>query len=161
MKVKEIMTQSAVCCSANMNIGEAVELMWVHNCGVLPVVGADRKLSGIITDRDICIAVGTRNKLAGELTVGEVATKDVFTCKPDEDVHEALGMMADQQVRRLPVVDNAGVPQGILSADDIVAHAGLNKWTGAAPLPSEGIIGSLKKLYSQKFPIVQAKSASG
>lgn len=161
MKVKEIMTQSAVCCGANMNIGEAVELMWVHNCGMLPVVGADRKLSGIITDRDICIAVGTRNKLAGELTVGEIATKDVFTCKPEDDVQVALRIMADQQVRRLPVVENAGVPQGILSADDIVAHAGLNKWTGASPLPSEEIIGSLKKLYGQKFPIVQAKSATG
>ena len=161
MKVKEIMTQSAVCCSANMNIGGAVELMWVHNCGVLPVLDVDRKLSGIITDRDICIAVGTRNKLAGELAVGEIATKDVFTCQPDDDVREALRIMADQQVRRLPVVDNAGVLQGILSADDIVAHAGLNKWTGAVPLPSEEIIGSLKKLYSQKFPIVHAKSAAG
>lgn len=161
MKVKEIMTQSAVCCSANMNIGEAVELMWVHNCGVLPVLDKNRKLSGIVTDRDICIAAGTRNKLAGELTVGEVATKDVFTCQPEDDVHEALHVMADRQVRRLPVVDNTGVPQGILSADDIVAHAGLNKWTGAAPLPSEDIIGSLKKLYSQKFPIVQTKSAMG
>jgi hypothetical protein len=69
--------------------------------------------------------------------------------------------MADRQVRGLPVVDNASVPQGILSADDIVAHAGLNKWTGAALLPSEEIIGRLKKLYSQKFPIVQANSASG
>jgi CBS domain-containing protein len=161
MKVKEIMTQSAVCCSTNMNIGEAVELMWIHNCGVLPVLSAGRKLSGIITDRDICIAVGTRNKVAGELTVGEIATKDVYTCKPDDDVQDALRIMADRQVRRLPVVDNAGVPQGILSADDIVAHAGLNKWTGAAPLPSEEIIGSLKQLYSQKFPMVQAKSATG
>lgn len=161
MKVKEIMTQSAVCCSANMNIGEAVELMWVHNCGVLPVLDASRKLSGIITDRDICIAAGTRNKLAGELTVSEIATKDVFTCKPDDDVHEALRIMADRQVRRLPVVDDGGVPQGILSADDIVAHAGLNKGTGAALLPSEEIIGSLKKLYSQKFPMVQTRSAAG
>jgi predicted transcriptional regulator len=65
MKVKDIMTQSAVCCSANMNIGEAVELMWVHNCGMLPVLGPDHKLSGIITDRDICIAVGTRKQACG------------------------------------------------------------------------------------------------
>jgi CBS domain-containing protein len=62
MKVKDIMTQSVVCCSPDTNIGAAVELMWVHNCGMLPVVRADGKLCGIITDRDICIAVGTRNK---------------------------------------------------------------------------------------------------
>jgi CBS domain-containing protein len=112
-------------------------------------------------DRRFRWAVGTRNKLAGELGVGDIATKEAFACKPDDDVHEALRIMVHHQVRRLPVVDNAGIPQGILSADDIVAHAGLNKWTGAAPLPSEEIIGSLKKLNSQKFPIVQAKSATG
>ena len=69
MKVKDIMTQSAVCCSPDTNVGAAVELMWVHNCGMLPVVGTDRKLFGIVTDRDICIAMGTRNRLPGELTV--------------------------------------------------------------------------------------------
>jgi CBS domain-containing protein len=159
MKVKDIMTQSAVGCSANTNIGEAVELMWVHNCGMLPVVGPDHKLSGIITDRDICIAVGTRNKLAGELTVGEIATKEAFTCTPEDDVYTALHIMANKQVRRLPVVDDTGILQGILSTDDIVAHAGLNKWTGNSALPSEEIIGCLKKLYGQQFAMVQAKTA--
>jgi CBS domain-containing protein len=159
MKVKEIMTQSAVCCGPDTNIGAAVELMWIHNCGVLPVIGPDHKLSGIITDRDICIAVGTRNKLAGELIVSEIATKDVFTCKPDDEVHEALRTMTNKQVRRLPVVNKDGMPQGILSTEDIVVHAGLNKWTGNSELPSEEIIRSLKKLYGQKFPMVQAKTA--
>lgn len=159
MKVKDIMTQSAVCCGPDTNIGAAVELMWIHNCGVLPVIGPDQKLSGIITDRDICIAVGTRNKLAGELIVSEIATKGVFTCKPDDEVREALRTMTNKQVRRLPVVNKDGIPQGILSTEDIVVHAGLNKWTGNSELPSEEIIGSLKKLYGQKFPMVQAKTA--
>ena len=68
MKVKEVMTQSAVCCRPETNVGAAVELMWVRNCGMLPVVGNDRKLVGIVTDRDICIAMGTRNRLPAELT---------------------------------------------------------------------------------------------
>jgi len=76
MRVKEIMTQSAVCCSPNTNVGAAVELMWVRNCGMLPVVGIDRKLYGLLMDRDISIAMGTRNRLAGELTVGEIATRN-------------------------------------------------------------------------------------
>lgn len=160
MKVKDIMSQNAVCCSANSNIGQAVELMWVHNCGMLPVVGLDHKLSGIITDRDICIAVGTRNKLAAELTVAEVASKEVFTCRPEDDVHAALRIMASKHVRRLPVVDNAGIPLGILSTDDVVAHGGLNKCAGNSELPSEEIIGSLKKLYGQQFPMVRAKTAT-
>lgn len=160
MKVKDIMTQSAVCCSPDTNVGAAVELMWVHNCGMLPVVGTDRRLFGIVTDRDICIAMGTRNRLAGELTVGEIATRDVFTCKPDDEIHEAMDTMASKQIRRLPVVNTEGVPQGILSMDDIITHGDLNKWEGACELSSEEIIRSLKKLYGQKFPVVHTKSAT-
>jgi CBS domain-containing protein len=96
--------------------------MWVHNCGMLPVVSPEHKLSGIITDRDICIALGTRNKLPGELTVGEIATKDAFACEPDDEVDEALRIMANKQVRRLPVVNKDGITQVILSTDNIVAH---------------------------------------
>ena len=135
MKVKDIMTQSAICCRPDTNVGAAVELMWVHNCGMLPVVGTERRLFGIVTDRDICIAMGTRNRLAGELTVGEIATRDVFTCKPDDEIHEAMDTMASKQVRRLPVVNTEGVPQGILSMDDIITHGDLNKWEGAVNSP--------------------------
>ena len=160
MKVKDIMTQSAVCCSPETNVGAAVELMWVHNCGMLPVVGTDRKLIGIVTDRDICIAMGTRNRLAGELTVGEIATRNVFTCKPNDEIHDALNTMANKQVRRLPVVNDEGRPQGILSMDDIIAHGDLNKWEGCCELSSEEIIRSLKKLYRQKFPMVHTKAVA-
>lgn len=128
MKVRDVMTQSAVCCNADTNVGAAVELLWVRNCGMLPVVGNDQKLLGVVTDRDICIAMGTRNRLAGELTVGEIATQNVVTCKPDDEIHEALHTMAGNRVRRLPVVNKEGVPQGILSMDDIITHGDLNKW---------------------------------
>lgn len=128
MKVRDVMTQSAVCCNAGTNVGAAVELLWVRNCRMLPVVGNDQKLLGVVTDRDICIAMGTRNRLAGELTVGEIATQNVVSCKPDDEIHEALHTMAGKQVRRLPVVNKKGVPQGILSMDDIITHGDLNKW---------------------------------
>jgi CBS domain-containing protein len=160
MKVKEIMTQSAICCGSDTNVGRAVELMWVHNCGMLPVVGPDQKLVGVVTDRDICIAMGTRNRTAGDLTAGEIATRIVFTCKPDEEIHEALLTMASKHVRRLPVVDDDGMPQGVLSMDDIITHGDLNKWEGCCELSSEEIIRSLKKLYGQKLPIVHTKAAA-
>ncbi len=160
MKVRDIMTQAAVCCRPDSNLGIAVELLWIHNYGMLPVVDKNKKLTGVVTDRDICIALGTRNRLAGNLTVGEVATARVFTCKGDDDIHEALGTMADHQVRRLPVVDENGVPQGVLSMDDILLHADQDKWKGCCELSSEEIIRSLKKLHGQQFPIVHAKAAA-
>ncbi len=160
MKVKDIMTQSAVCCSTKTNVGAAVELMWVRNCGMLPVIGTDNKLVGVVTDRDICIAMGTRNRLAGELSISEIATRNVFTCKPDEEIHEALQTMANKHVRRLPVVNDKGILQGMLSMDDIITHGALNKWEGCSELSSEEIIRSLKQLYGQKLPVVHRKAAA-
>ena len=160
MKVRDVMTQSAVSCSVHSNVGAAVELLWRHNCGMLPVVGDDLKLVGVVTDRDICIAMGTRNRLAGDLTVGEIATKKVITCKPDDEIHEALHTMAEKRVRRLPVVDNENVPTGILSLDDIVTHGDLKKWEGCCELSAEEIIRSLKKIYGRKSELVPTKPAA-
>jgi len=160
MKVKDVMTQSAVTCSTDTNVGAAVELLWVNNCGMLPIVGNDRKIQGVVTDRDIAIAMGTRNRAPGELTVGEIATTNVVTCKPEDEIHEALQTMAEKRIRRLPVVDNQGVPQGILSMDDIITHGDLNKWQGCCELSAEEIIRALKRLYSGKLPVTRAKPAA-
>jgi CBS domain-containing protein len=149
MKVQEVMTEHAVCCGVETNVGAAVELMWTHNCGMLPVVDEDNKLIGIVTDRDICIAMGTRNRLPGELTVGEIAITNVFTCRPDDEIHEALSTMAENHVRRLPVLNGACVLRGILSIDDVITHGDLNKWEGCCELSSEEIIRALKRLYAK------------
>ena len=154
MKVKEIMTQSAVCCGSETNVGRAVELMWNRNVGTLPVVNNDGKLIGVVTDRDICIALGTRNRLPGDLTVGEIAIREVFTCKPNEDIHEALLEMAEHQVRRLPVVNDQGVPLGLLSMDDLIVHSELGKLRGACDLSSEEVAATMKKVYGLRRPLV-------
>ena len=119
---------------------------------MLPVVGPDRKLIGVVTDRDICVAMATRNRLPGELNVSEIATRKVFTCKPNDEMLEALHTMADNHVRRLPVVDDDGRPQGIRSMDDVIVHGDLNKRKGSSDLPSDEIIRSLKTLFGQKLP---------
>jgi CBS domain-containing protein len=160
MKVKDVMTRRAVCCSPETNVGAAVELLWGYDCGMLPIVGPDGKLAGIVTDRDICIAMGTRNCLPGDLTVGEIATAKVFTCRPEDEIHEALATMAERRVRRLPVVNDQGFPQGVLSVDDIVSHGDLNKWQGCCELSSEEIIRSLKKLYQHERTAASAQLAA-
>lgn len=159
MKVKEIMTPTALCCTAETNVGAAVEFMWNRNCGMLPVVDANQKLTGVVTDRDICIALATRNRLPGDLTVGEIATRCAHSCRPDDEIHEALDTMAKKQVRRLPVVDSEGMPQGILSMDDIILHTDQNKLQGFCELTSEEVIRALKKVYGPQFPVVHTKTA--
>ena len=161
MKVRDVMTAAVVCCKPETNIGAAVELLWSHNCGMLPVVNNnDQKLVGVVTDRDICIAMGTRNRLPGDLTVGEVAIRNVFTCGPDDEIHEAVGTMAQHHVRRLPVVDSQGIVQGILSMDDVITHGDLNKWEGCCELSAEEIIQSLKRLFDKHAKVhARAKAA--
>jgi predicted transcriptional regulator len=75
---------------------------------------------GIITDRDICIALGTRNKRASEIRVGDVMRTAVETCGTEDDVKGALDKMRDRRVRRLPVLDGDAHLTGMLSLNDAV-----------------------------------------
>jgi CBS domain-containing protein len=121
MKIKELMSTTPYCCQPETNLGAAAELMWKGNCGFLPVVGSDGKVFGVVTDRDICIALGTRNRLPGEIKVSEVITSQkLFYCCPDDDVHVALQAMQTGKVRRLPVVAHDGALAGVVSMDDIL-----------------------------------------
>ena len=124
MKVREIMTTDVKTCRPETNLAEVVKLMWEQDCGVLPVVKSDGKVSGMITDRDICVAIATRGWTADRIAVRDVTAGKVSTCAPDDDAIAALQTMKSQRVRRLPVVDAAGRLKGILSLNDIVTHAG-------------------------------------
>jgi len=119
MKVRELMTQHAECCEPGMTLAAATERMWRIDCGVLPVVEGG-KLAGILTDRDICIALGTRDRRASEVLVREVAMGHVEVCHPNDDIRTAMEAMRRAEVHRLPVVNDANEVEGILSVNDIV-----------------------------------------
>jgi CBS domain-containing protein len=127
MKVREIMTRDVRTCRPETNLAEVVKLMWEWDCGVMPVVNSDGKVFGMITDRDICVAIATRGRTADRIEVRDVTAGKACTCAPDDDATVALQTMKSQRVRRLPVVDAEGRLQGILSLNDVVTH------TGAAP----------------------------
>ena len=122
MKVRDVMVKDVKFCTPKMNLAAAAEILWKAGVGALPVVEEGRVL-GIITDRDVSIALGTRNAKAAELFVKDVALPKVFYCQPEDDVHVALGTMKAQRVRRLPVIDDKGALGGILCLDDIVLYA--------------------------------------
>ena len=94
--------------------------MWAKDCGALPVLGTDNGVVGIITDRDISLAVAMSQRRPSEITVGEVMSKPVYACGPDDHIKLALNWMATMQVRRLPVLDQSGALQGILSISDVM-----------------------------------------
>jgi len=132
MKVRDIMTKEVKCCGLDTNLAAAAELLWSADCGVLPVMD-DGKLAGIITDRDICIALGTQNRRATEVRAGEIASRGVQTCAADADVDSAMASMRRAKVHRLPVVDD-GKMVGILALNDIVDAVDVRSDINAAEL---------------------------
>jgi CBS domain-containing protein len=117
------MTQPATTCSPDTSIARAAYLMGDHGCGILPVVDDNRRLVGVVTDRDLLLAAaGTRERGAAGDVRGAM-TVDVATCLPDDDVTVALAIMRSLAVRRLPVIDAARHVVGLLSIDDVIRWA--------------------------------------
>ena len=119
MKVQDIMTPAPETCGPAANLAAAVERLWRANCGVLPVVDERGMLTGVITDRDIVIRAVAEEKDPRGMPVREVASRELVTIRPDEDLSEALKLMASYQVRRLPVVDEDNTLVGVLAQADI------------------------------------------
>lgn len=120
MKVQDIMTPDVETCSPESDLGAAATTMWKRDCGAVPVVDAEGRVVGMITDRDICMAVSTRNKLASQIKVSEVISGKVYACSPEDRIGDALETMQSAQLRRLPVVDDDGKLHGILSINDVI-----------------------------------------
>ena len=125
MNDKKIMTEPARTCGPETNLASVVETMWTHDCGIVPVVNERGASVGVVTDRDICIALGTRNATAAMLTARDVMTEPVAGCVPEDDCFVALMTMQERGVHRLPVLGVGDVVLGIVSLDDIVKHAAL------------------------------------
>lgn len=123
MIVRNVMKVNVATCGPDTNLAAAAAKMWERDCGALAVVDELGHVVGIITDRDVCIAVGTRPRPAAEIAVREVMARDVAVCSPVDDVNEAAATMRRHRVRRLPVVDHRGVLVGLLTLDDIARRA--------------------------------------
>lgn len=126
MKISSLMTSDPITCVPSTNAAEAAALMLQGDCGILPVL-QDGKLAGVVTDRDLFIALGTRNARASEITVGEVMASTPYTCSPDDDVEGVLEIMKQHAVRRVPVTGFGATLLGIVSMNDLVRAVGDKK----------------------------------
>jgi CBS domain-containing protein len=121
-KVHEVMTNNPRCVTPTTPVSEAAELMASEDVGSLPILEGN-KLAGIVTDRDIVIQVVAKKKDPQGMPVREVASRNLVTVRPDEDLSEALKLMAINQVRRLPVVDEDDRLIGVVAQADIAREA--------------------------------------
>jgi CBS domain-containing protein len=123
MEVHQLMKHPVVSCEQNDTLETAARIMWENDCGCVPVRDGEGRLVGMITDRDVCMAAYLQGGPLRTLYVGSAMSRDVFSVRPDSTVAECQAIMRAQQVRRLPVVDDAGRLVGILSLNDVVRSA--------------------------------------
>lgn len=121
-KVREVMTDRPRGISLETPLSQAAELMESEDVGSLPVLEGEQ-LAGMVTDRDIVIRAVAKGKDPRGMPVREIATKDVIAVRPDDDLSEALKLMASHQVRRLPVVDDDNRLVGVLAQADVALQA--------------------------------------
>ena len=116
-RCREIMTRNVTTITQQTTVGEAAKLMRDGDIGSLPVV-EDKKLVGILTDRDIAIRVIAEEK-NGSAKVSEAMTTEVFSTKENDFAFEAIRLMGDKQVRRIPVINESGELVGIIAMADV------------------------------------------
>jgi CBS domain-containing protein len=123
MRVQEVMARDPKTCRANDTLVAAARILWDHDCGCVPVVDDQGKPVGIVTDRDACMAAYTRGRRLDEIAVHGAMAKTLFTCRADDGLAQAIALMQQKQVRRLPVVDERGRLCGVLSVTDALRAA--------------------------------------
>lgn len=124
LKCSVVMTKDPVCCVPNDPVSEAARIMKEENVGSVPVVESKEtnRLVGIVTDRDLALQVVANRCDSKSTRVADVMTSEVVTCRPDDDLQKALDLMAQHQLRRIPVVDDNSQVVGIISQADIATR---------------------------------------
>ena len=123
MKIRDFMTQGVHTVRPDDTLDTAAGRMWAHDCGSLPVVDVSGRVIAMVTDRDVCMAAYTQGKRLSSIRVATAMSRGVVTCYSEDAPIAAERKMREQQVRRLPVMDNRGRLVGIVSLNDIALEA--------------------------------------
>ena len=127
MNVKDLMTSPVKTCRISALLGDAARTMLRQDCGCVPIVDGRGRLAGMLTDRDICLAVAARELNPWEIPVRDVMSAKIVTCRIDDDVDAVLVAMKENRVRRIPIVDEDGRVRGLISIDDVIRNTGLTR----------------------------------
>ncbi len=125
--IKDVMTANPTSCEPSTTVVDAAKVMAQEDVGPVPIVEGGRVV-GIVTDRDFVVRVLAEGRDPSSTTIGEIASADLVTVQPDSDLNEALNLMAQNQVRRLPVVEGDQLVGIVAQAD--VARAAEEEKTG-------------------------------
>jgi CBS domain-containing protein len=140
MQIKDVMTRKVVSIAPEESVSVAARSLSRNNSGSLPVCTGDGGLRGVVTDRDIVLRSVAANEDAGQQAVRGIMTRRLITVAPEDSLEQAAGLMAMEQVRRLPVV-SAGKLVGMVSTKDLLQAPGM---TMEAVRALEGISSNIR-----------------
>lgn len=123
LEAKDVMTPDPQCCTAEQTLNEVAKMMVECNCGEIPVIDNDRKLVGVVTDRDIVCRVVAQGKNPSAVTAHEAMTTPVISVTLTHSLDAVMGRMEEHQIRRVPVVDAEGRCCGIIAQADVARKA--------------------------------------
>jgi CBS domain-containing protein len=131
MKARDLMTPDPTTSSPSDNLRTVLEVMRKEDCGVVPITegNGEQRVVGVVTDRDIALALGKRDEKSSAVRVSEVMTTHIVSCEPDADLHEVSRKMQEAQVRRILVVEGARL-LGVISTADLArasTHSGKDR----------------------------------
>ncbi len=126
MKVQEVMAKTVWTCRSGDAMSTPARLMWEHDIGAVPVLGAGEAIVGIVTDRDLCMCAYFMGEPLTAVPVDHAMSKVVCTIEPGQTLEKAEDLMRSKQIRRLPVVD-AGKLVGMISLGDLARAAQARK----------------------------------
>lgn len=126
------MVEEVKFCSPSDTLNGAAQIMWENDCGCVPVIDEGSRVIGVLTDRDICMAAYTQGATPSGIPVSSAMSRELFACRPSDDLSSAQQIMREHRVRRLPVTDAEAKLIGIVSLTDIARamgriHSGIGK----------------------------------
>jgi CBS domain-containing protein len=142
MKVKDLMTRPVRTCGTTALLGDAAQVMLDAGCGCLPIVDNRGHFVGMLTDRDVCLAVAARRQTPWEIPVCDVMSSNIVSVPIDASMDAALVAMKEHRIRRVPVVDGDGHVKGLISIDDAIRNTGIAR----GRLPADAVMDVLRHI---------------
>ena len=161
MRVEQLMSKDVTPCDAEDRLNDVAATLWERDCGGVPVVArsADGRVVAMITDRDICMAAYTTGRPLADLRVYEAMSRSLHSCKPGDTARDAEAIMRRNQVRRLPVVDDAGNLAGILSLADLARAAQSQHGKKQPGISEKEVVQLLEAISAPREPAAESSSS--
>lgn len=158
MNASDLMTTAVQSCRADDNLQRAMQIMWDHDCGVVPVVDGDNRVIGMITDRDVAVAAYTQGRALWQIPVSTAMARQVHGVRETDSLEMVEDLMRRVRVRRVPVLDGQGKLKGILSLHDLARHVQRTASRKADGLRADRIAQTLAAVCEPRAKPVAAES---